>query len=382
MKVIYLIILIIITSFIFAQKAEQIQSYADVDKPTEYYAEQIKLWKAEIDKNEKDANAWLNYFKANRNNFRLYQVGTHSDLDNILSDMQKQLPNSFEYNYLMYYNSGKWSENGKYIERAYEIDSTVSEIYPNLVTHYEITNNKEKENAILKKWFNTNEIEPWKYYLNYNALAFLDPNALMFSSGDNTIYPKLLLQQGLDIRKDVKLITIPFIVFSNGDYYNNLLKELKITKFNEEAVVIDKELDTPEYMQIAIAKIKHIINNTSRSVYFDNSYYPDLTPAFDDNLYIEGVVVKYREESYNNIAVLKKNFENNYLLDYLKTDIEPISSNKPVAYGYWYIMPLDILYNYYKESNNKQMQEQTKELIYKIGAKCGLSDKIKKAYNN
>jgi len=380
MKTIYLILLITITSFVFAQKAEQIKSFADVKKSQEYYTEQAKLWKAEIDKNQKNANAWQNYYKAVRYNYKVYEVGSQQILDSILYDMQKVLPNSFEYNYLMYYNSTDWGENVKYIEKAYEINPNYIELYPSLITSYEVTGQVEKRNAILKKWYKANNLEAWKYYFNYNALAFLDSNAIIFSSGDNTIYPKLLLQQGKNIRKDVKIITIPFIIYNNSDYYKNLLKELKIKDFNEKDVKIDKNSDTPKYIQIAIARIKHIINNTNRSVYFDHSYYPEITPAFSDNQYLEGIVYKYSKEPYNNTAIIKRNFENNYLLDYLKTDIEPIKSNRPEAYGYGYIMPLDILYNYYKDVNNTVKQEETKQLIYKIGEKCGLLDKIKKQY--
>ena len=380
MKTIYLILLITITSFSFAQKAEQIISFADVKNPQEYYTEQSKLWKAEIDKNQKNANAWQNYYKAVRYNYKVYNVGSQKTLDNILADMQKVLPNSFEYNYLMYYNSTDWAKDGKYIEKAYQINPDYVEIYPNLITNYELTNQINKRNEVLKRWYKANNLDAWKYYFNYNALAFLDSNAIIFSSGDNTIYPKLLLQQGKNIRKDVKVITIPFIIYNNGDYYKNLLKELKIKNFNEKDVKIDENSKTPKYIQIAIARIKHIINNTNRSVYFDHSYYPEITPAFSDNQYLEGIVYKYSKEPYNNTAVIKRNLENNYLLDYLKTDIETIKSNRPEAYGYGYIMPLDILYNYYKDTENHKKQEKTKQLIYRIGEKCGLLDKIKKQY--
>ena len=280
----------------------------------------------------------------------------------------------------MYYNSTDWAKDGKYIEKAYQINPDYVEIYPNLITNYELTNQTDKRNEVLKRWYKANNLEVWKYYFNYNALAFLDSNAIIFSSGDNTIYPKLLLQQGKNIRTDVKVATLPFIILNNGNYYNNLLEELGIESFNKSDVKIDKNSDSPEYIQIAIAKIKHIINNTDRSIYFDHSYYPEITPAFSDNQYLEGIVYKYSKEPYNNTAIIKRNFENNYLLDYLKTDIEPIKSNRPEAYGYGYIMPLDILYSYYKDVNNTVKQEETKQLIYKIGEKCGLLDKIKKQY--
>ncbi len=380
MKTIYLFLLISLTSFNFAQV--QIKSFADKKESQNFYTEQAKLWKSEIDKNPKNANAWQNYYKAIRYNFKVYDVNSQKVLDNILVDMQKVLPNSFEYNYLMYYNSTDWSENIEYIEKAYKINPNNVELYPSLITCFEVTNQKEKRNDILKRWYKSNTLETWKYYLNYNALAFLDSNAIIFSSGDNTIYPKLLLQQGGNIRKDVKVITLPFIIYNNGYYYNYILKELDIDNFNEKNIEIDEKSDTPKYLQMAIAKIKYIIENTNRPIYFDYNYYPKITPAFSKNQYLEGVVYKYSKEPYNNIAIIKRNFENNYLLDYIKTDIEVIKSNVPEAYGYGYIMPLDVLYNYYKDANNTFKQEQTKRLIYKIGKKCGLLDKIKKVYES
>ncbi len=381
MKTIYLILLITITSFVFSQKAEQIQSFADVDKPTEYYTEQAKQWEIEVNRNPKNANAWLNYFKATRINYRLFKVGTQSDLDNILRSMQKILSNTVEYNLMMYNNSNNWSEKGKYIEKAYQINTEYVEIYPSLVTYFEISNKIDRRNEVLRKWYNSNEIEAWKYYLNYNMLAFLDSNAIIFSSGDNSIYPKLLLQEGQNLRKDVKLITVPFIKNNTGNYFENLCKELNIPYLDISNFKIDKDSKSTESEQITVYKIKHIINNVKLPIYFDMGFYQYIFDSFNDNLFLEGVVYKYSTKQYNNTAVIKKNFENNYLLDYLKTDIEPVKHNSPTVYIYWYILPLQTLFHYYRESNNVSKFEETKQLIFKITDKCGFGDKARAEFN-
>lgn len=37
-----------------------------------------------------------------------------------------------------------------------------------------------------------------------------------------------------------------------------------------------------------------------------------------DSLYSEGLVFRYSSKPYNNLAATRKNFEQNYLLDYLR----------------------------------------------------------------
>ena len=36
-------------------------------KPNEYYLQQIELWKLEVEKDSKNADAWYNYYRASRN---------------------------------------------------------------------------------------------------------------------------------------------------------------------------------------------------------------------------------------------------------------------------------------------------------------------------
>ena len=68
-KFIYIALLCVTSFTTFAQEPEQIElgSYGTLlvrtnKKPIEYFETQMKLWEKKVKQNNKDANAWLNYF--------------------------------------------------------------------------------------------------------------------------------------------------------------------------------------------------------------------------------------------------------------------------------------------------------------------------------
>src|SRR3954462_15205273 len=83
---------------------EKIYGKNKVLKSNEYYLEQMELWKKEIDKDPKNADAWYNYYRANRNAYikgeegdsqKTKGISRFDRLKGIVDGMEKNVPNSF-----------------------------------------------------------------------------------------------------------------------------------------------------------------------------------------------------------------------------------------------------------------------------------------------
>lgn len=112
MKSIPFTLLLLITFPVLAQKAEPVYSFARVKQPVSWYKEQIKAWDKELKKNPQNALGWYYYYYANRNlmatdtSLKLDHKAKQEKLEATVERMGKQVPESYEYNLLMWKNHG------------------------------------------------------------------------------------------------------------------------------------------------------------------------------------------------------------------------------------------------------------------------------------
>ena len=126
----------------------------------------------------------------------------------------------------------------------------------------------------------------------------------------------------------------------------------------------------------------YIITESKRPCYF-SAVIPQL-PSFQDKLYSEGLIYKYSDKRYDNLAVKKENFEKRYLLDYLYEQFTP-ETYEASAYrlNLNYIPCLKSLLDYYKESGQKQQYLKLYGMMKRIVVKAqGISDQKRKEYND
>lgn len=374
-KTIIISLLIAIFSILgtIAQKPEKIISFVKETHPCEWYKTQSELWRKEVKKNKKEAYAWGNYYRATRYSVVMCPLDSADEykrwamMDSvtkpILNEMKKQVPDSYEYNHLMYYASGNggYENNFQYIDRAYQIDSNRVDGFPDMIVANAIRGKTDKNKAIIERWY---EKEPPSIGLitwNYNMMIGLDSNAILFVDGDNDIYPKVWLQQVKNIRSDIKVVVVSLMYLDQ--FRDNLYSELKLPKFTktmEECKSLDvynKEL------------ILHIMNNITpkRPLYFSTAMRQDFYSFMQDSLYLEGLTYKYSAERYDNVAVIKRDFEQAYLLDYIKQPfINDISLEIINQMNLCYLLPLTQLYKHYKLSGELTKAENTANLMVLI----------------
>ncbi|MFY8021255.1 MAG: hypothetical protein ACOVP1_08665 [Bacteroidia bacterium] len=375
MRNLFIIILIGICSLASAQKPEPIKSFARVNKSVEYYREQIKLWKTETEKDAKNAFAWYNYYRATRNINRTNHADTRpfperlKEEKNIVEQMEKVVPESFEYHLCKWMIGGNNFSDLTHIKKCEELGVGRVEHLSDLIVYAEITGDKNKRNKYALEWFNSDENSPGMMYYNYNVLSGLKENAILLTNGDNDTYPAWMLQaQGY--RNDVLVLNTSLLNIQA--YRDSIFKIIGVTLPKKTNIQGDSDL------------VKLITKNSKKiPVYLAVSINPECTKPIDENLYLTGLAYEYSENGIDNIAALRKNFEQNYLFDYISRPLfKDVSEYWTKLSNQNYIIPLIKLYEHYQSAGDIEHAKAAKKLALKIAEHTEKADEIISYFKN
>ncbi len=361
-----------------AQEPKPVYSIVRQIHDFDWYEQQAKAWKKEIDNGAKDNMAWVYWFQANRMASKFCdpkkwqsKIGNYFVTESKLIEMaEKAIPRTFEYYYLKTFedNIPATSKSIEYITKAQELKPYDNLILPLLVNHYQFTNDKVNLEITCKKWYDKNEIPQELLITAYNNLISLEPNAILLTYGDNDTYPYWVLQFGQNIRPDVLVLSIS-LATHYPEYRQKKFEEINIPSlvFKNDSDVVDRNL------------FYHIVTNvTTRSIYVsifaDWKVYKD----FANKMYFVGLSMKYSPKPFNNMAVLKNNIENKYMLDFLKrTFYNNPSESVCKMFNAVYVASFIKLTDYYKQSGEPDKAKKMKELAIIIAKDSGNTEWLK-----
>lgn len=358
----------------FGQK-QKVYSIVKQPQSIEWYQNQFKLWEAEIKLNSKNAEAWQNAYTAMRMIKIKSSFKTQKDMNEFISKMQKAIPNTFEYHYLTYYNGevegDKYEKLFHHIEKAYKMDPTRSEIYPDLVSYHLLKGNEEEYTKYSKIWFNSNSMSPNILNFGYNVLASCDDKSVLITNGDNDTYPLFLVQESIDFKPNVSVLNI--YLLQKDEYRKRVFNELGIKPFDKK---LSEAKDQYRFMNEIVL---HLEKHLKIPMYYASTVNPGLYTPSKDKVYVVGLALKYCEKKFDNIAVLKKNVEQNFKLDYLSTNFfndisKQVVSNSNNAY----LTGLLTLYKHYSESGDVKQLQWLGKIMTKIAETNSNQDYILK----
>jgi hypothetical protein len=363
-----------------AQKPEKIYSIAKVLKPGSYYKEQAILWQKEVQKDPKNADAWVNYYAANRYatmDDTTKQGMEHSKkMNDIVKEMGKAIPNTFEYNYTVYRQGGLDLSLSPYLFKAYNMDPNRVELWDEMATYYEVMNDVPNRQKFSRMMYEAKDRSTGFLNYDYNMLVGLDKDAIIVTVGDNDTYPCWMLQAAKGFRKDVLVINSSLIYLN--DYRKHIFEELGI----EKSGIPDSLVTAEDYNTFQTKMVKALITNKKhRPVYVAVTAGEEFMKPLKDNFYLTGLAYKYSPTRIDNIAILKKNFEQNYALDYLTLSFEPDISDELVKIiNFNYIVPMLTLYDHYKLAGETEKAERLKKLALNVSAQCEHDEDVKKYF--
>lgn len=375
-----------VSNLLNAQSPEPVFGIAKQQKPTEWYIQQAQLWKREVEKNNLNAEAWKYYYQSNRNisytgdGSESIVTGMTDSLNGILTKMKEVLPDSYEYNYLMYYNGSYFDNEGRinyypYLFKSFEINPDRSDIYPDLVVYAETSRDLVSKKKYLQKWFDSNQMSAGILSWCYNLLQSTAPNAVLVTNGDNDTFPIWMLQEIKGVRTDVLVInTSLFLIEGYRKIICDLLN-IPMLEFDYDKIKNNADYNT----QIGIHLSKYL---TKRPLYFAISSSPDCYKTFEDSMYNEGLAMRFSEKKYDNLSVLRTNVEQKFLLDYLKLDLSnDISKDIVTNCNTNYLTSMLLLFEYYSDIKDKDKTTYYYNLILEIATNAGLRDKVEPYLN-
>jgi hypothetical protein len=357
-----------------AQEKQTVHSVVVEWRDVEWYKTQEKLWKAEIDKNKKNNEAWMNYYSAvrairncsydNQKELKLYTELGHK----IANDLFATLPESFEANYIMYWDRGLGDNDEKFLAKAYQLKPNDPRVLLDYLINSEIKRDKETFSRVARKLFEINRISSGALNWGYNVLTEVTENGIVFTAGDNDTYALWIVQEALNYRKDVTVINTSMIQLD--DYRAKLFKEKGITPF---------DFDKNELFETKL--FKHIFENNAKiSVHVSTSASAQFTDTtITENLYLTGLTYIYSKVDVENIAVIKRNFEKRFLLDHLTKTFSYSYGDLDSRIKHMYLPGLMKLYFHSKTADDLEGIVYYKGLIDAIAKELKIEAEIQKA---
>ena len=352
---------------------QKVETPVKVHHSAEWYKTQERLWKAEIDKNPKNEEAWKNYYHAVRYKGWYEDIPDEAAvLTSIIEDMGKAIPETYTLYIMEYYHKGNVNDAPN-MKKAIQMRPDNVEMYPDYVSYLMQTGDEELMADILKRWYNSGTYSPSLLNYAYNELSGMKANSIIFVNGDSPTFSKLLVQYGKHLFEDIDVICMSLLWTPN--YRKLICERLSIPDF-EPMPQISSQEEADKYTN---QMMLHIIKHTRRpAVYFSTLMN---VPSFKDKLYSEGLVMRYSEKPYDNLAIKRKNFEENYLTDYLRESFlpenYPASANK---FNLNYIPCFKSLLDHYKQTGNFFRYNELRSLMVRIVEQINVPDEEKQKY--
>jgi len=362
----------------FAQsnpKPEKVYSIAMEVRDSDWYLAQSDLWKAEIDKNPKNGEAWLNYYAASRAlrnllnpETELYKI--HADLcSKIVTDTQKAIPETFESYFLDFIQNQGAGGSPEKLLKAAALRPNDPEILDELMIHYHMVRDQEKFEAYGTKMFEQNYMPVGMLAWGYNILSELDENAILFTCGDNDTYSAWIMQAAKQHRKDV--VVINTFLIQVKEYRTKILNELGYPAFEHK-----KATNHEEEVANLNSLYEHIFKG-KRPVYVAGTAFSFFEEKFSEKLYLTGLSYKYAETGFDNESLIRRNYEKRYLLDYLQeTFSHNIGDLKAQEFNAAYLPSMVTLYKQYAESEETAKMSEIEALLMKIAIQNGRENEI------
>lgn len=363
-----------------AQKPETVYGIAKERREESWYLTQLTGWKKLLDADKTNGEAWYNYYRASRalrNIAESAETRTkYNDLcPQIVNDAYAAIPNSFEANHLKWLEGGNDESLFSYLKKAHEIAPTDSRAYEDLATYYEIQHNKSEYRKACVLMYQANNMHASMISLAYNMLAGVDQNAIIFTAGDNDTYGAWIAQEGLNFRKDVRVVNLHLMMMDK--YRDQLLKDLGLPP-----LAMRSELSTnPEKYQENRAKIlDHFLKNAAvRPIHIAvSAMYSISDENLKEKLYLTGLTYKYSEESFDNVSLVVRNYEKRYLTDHLKQYFAfGIGEKVADQLNGCYLVSLCTLHQHYLVTEQEGRAKEIEQLLTTISEKSGQEADIK-----
>lgn len=240
--------------------------------------------------------------------------------------------------------------------------------FENRLREAEISGDKNQAAAVCREWYESGTYSPAWLDWNYNALMSVENDALLFTQQDNDTYPALLLQYALQVRTDVKVVSLNFLEDSgyrkallDGESWTWIKAESSVAQLLDQLQHPPKTLDKP-----------------LKPLYFGVMVHKNLLSSDKQQFYLTGLALKFSPINFDNVAVLRYNFENRFRLDNLDVNFSREKDSEVIASANLNYLPaLLLLQKHYSTSGESDKAEKVERIALRIAEKGGKSTEVR-----
>ena len=301
-------------------KTMKVESPIVSEKDFVWYVEQKEAWKKETQQNPQNENAWLNYYHAAH---YMGWWGNNSDsiVRLVMTEMKQAIPDSYTYNFCAYRavvsgHSGE-TDGDRYAEAALAKlpDDMQFFDYDQWLCYLAMKGDETRMVQMAKRYFDSGIYSEAVLRYSYNELAGMDEGGIYIANGDAAIIPKWLIQEGMNTHKDKTIVCASFLAVK--EYREWLSHKLAIDFPQWES----GNYETYDIYEQAL--LQTIIDKYGNKVYFSTTTPSETMEPWKQNLYNEGLLLKYAAKPYDNLTVKRRNVEQRYMLEYLLVSFRP-----------------------------------------------------------
>lgn len=235
--------------------------------------------------------------------------------------------------------------------------------YENRLRAAELSGNRPLVKSICQEWYASGKYSPGMLNWNYNALMSVDDGAVLVTQQESDTYPALMLQNALNVRPDVCIINRQLI--ENQDYRNQLIHTWGLNWVMKNSTAADflKELLQPF--------------QKSRPVFLGSMFDPAQLSGEQQKLYLTGLALKFSQAPFDNVAVLKSNYETRFRTDYLDLDWQPETDTLTVERANLNYLPAFLLlHQYYSDKGETEKARRLENISMRIARAGGKGQEV------
>ena len=298
---------------------EPIESIIISDHDSAYYAKQADLWRQEVKQRPTDGKAWRNLYQATFYQ-SFYTRDGYEASRLVLGEMEKAIPQDYYYYWCKYKQQAGGEDSFPYAEEALKRlpEQPTFFDYDMLTSYLMMRYDEPRLSDFCRRYYESGLYSPAVLQYNYNELQGMDEGGIYIGNGDACLIPKFLLQYGKGVHQDKLVVCLPFLAIP--DYRNKLLTRLGI---DPKLYQYEQPTSEEDYTRQEREFVDLIISHTRRPVYFSAFNGDEVNAPWQKYLHNEGLTLRYSEEKYDHMAVMRRNVEERYMLEYLLEDFAP-----------------------------------------------------------
>jgi formylglycine-generating enzyme required for sulfatase activity len=239
--------------------------------------------------------------------------------------------------------------------------------YESRIRTAELAGDRSQVASICKEWYQSGQYSPGVLNWCYNALMSLETNAVLLTQNHQDTYAIWLLQYALDIRQDVSILNLELL--EDNHYRNKVIPQNSKLKYLPEGSNLQDML-------------KSLLSDQSKEggnpLYFSMLLNKEQIKTDQKNLYLTGLALKYSARVFDNVAMLRSNYENLFRTDYLDLPLQPESAPETVAaLNLNYLPAFLLLHKHYESSGDLVKAEKLKNRSIQIARLGGREAEIR-----